>query len=81
MTIPHDRWLIDTNVWVFGLRRNTEYPDCSELLDRIGSFSLNIPRQLLKELNVNLSEEEMGDFFRLVNEFPTSSKLIGSPHQ
>ena len=70
MTIPHERWLLDTNIWVFGLRRNNDFPACAELLNRIGSFSIVIPLQLLKELTANLSEEEMRDLYRLVNEYP-----------
>jgi predicted nucleic acid-binding protein len=70
MTIPHERWLLDTNIWVFGLRRSTEFPACAELLDLIGSFSIIIPLQLLKELNVNLSEEEMHYLYELINQYP-----------
>jgi predicted nucleic acid-binding protein len=67
MTTPHERWLLDTNVWVFGLR-GAEFPSCAELLERIGSLSVVIPRQLLKELNVNLTEDEMRDFYELINQ-------------
>ena len=70
MTIPHERWLLDTNIWVFGLRRSTEFPACAELLDHIGSFSIIIPLQLFRELNVNLSEDEMHDFYELINQYP-----------
>jgi predicted nucleic acid-binding protein len=70
MTIPHDGWLLDTNVWVFGLRRDSTFPACAKLLDRIGLFSIVIPLQLLKELNVNLSDEEMRHFYQLINQHP-----------
>ena len=70
MTIPHDRWLLDTNIWVFGLRRSADFPACAELLDRIGSFSIIVPLQLLKELNVNLSEDEMRYLYELINQYP-----------
>ena len=56
MTIPPERWLLDTNVWIFGLRRDNAFPGCARLLDRIGSFSVLIPLQVLKELNLALTE-------------------------
>ena len=46
MTTPSERWLLDTNVWVFGLRRDGAFPACTELLERIGTFSIVIPLQL-----------------------------------
>ena len=70
MTIPHDCWLLDTNFWVFGLRRDSTFPACADLLDRIGLFSIVIPLQLLKELSVNLNDEEMRQFYALVNQHP-----------
>ena len=70
MTTPTERWLLDTNVWLFGLRRDATFPACASLLDQIGSFSIIIPLQILKELTVNLTEVEMQDFYRLVNSYP-----------
>jgi predicted nucleic acid-binding protein len=70
MTIPAERWLLDTNVWLFGLRRDAAFPACANLLDQIGSFSIIIPLQVLKELTVNLTEVEMQDFYKLVNSYP-----------
>lgn len=70
MTMPAERWLLDTNVWVFGLRRDADFPACAALLDQIGSLSIIIPLQVLKELAVNLTEVEMQDFYRLVNSYP-----------
>jgi predicted nucleic acid-binding protein len=57
MTTPPERWLLDTNVWVFGLRRDEAFPNCARLLDRIGCFIVAIPFQVLKELNLNLTEK------------------------
>ena len=68
MTIPSERWLLDTNVWVFGLRRDKTYPACAQLLERLGSFSVVIPLQVLKELNLSLTETEMRDFYQLINQ-------------
>ncbi len=38
MTTPPERWLLDTNVWIFGLRRDDEFPACAHLLDRMRDF-------------------------------------------
>jgi predicted nucleic acid-binding protein len=70
MTTPPERWLLDTNIWVFGLRRDEAFPNCAQLLERIGSFSVVIPLQVLKELNLNLTENEISDFYKLINQQP-----------
>jgi len=69
MTIPVDRWLLDTNVWIFGLRRDRILPACSKLLEHIGSFVVTIPLQVLKELNLNLTEDEMRDFYEMLKTY------------
>ena len=79
MTTPPERWLLDTNVWVFGLRRDDAFPACAQLLDHIGSFSVLIPLQVLKELNFALSENEMRDFYRLVNQYSEFIELSWEP--
>ncbi len=70
MTTPANRWLLDTNVWIFGLRGDQALPSCAKLLERIGSFVVTIPLQVLKELNLNLTEVEMSDFYQLLNSYP-----------
>ena len=75
MTTPLERWLLDTNVWVFGLRHDVELPTCSRLLDRIGSFLVVIPLQVLKEMNLSLTEREMRDFYQLINQYPEFVEL------
>ena len=75
MTIPIERWLLDTNIWVFGLRREGSLQDCDALLNQIGSFRVVIPLQVLKELNLNLSEDEIRNFYRLVNQYPEVAEL------
>ncbi len=79
MTIPPERWLLDTNVWVFGLRRDKAFPACAQLLDRVGSFSVVIPLQVLKELNLALTEDEMRDFYRLINQNSEFIELSWQP--
>jgi hypothetical protein len=75
MITPRERWLLDTNVWVFGLRRHPGAPECAGLLDRIGEFRVVIPLQILKELNLNLTEYEINEFYRLINQQPEWMEL------
>jgi len=79
MTTPPERWLLDTNVWVFGLRRDASFPGCAELLDRIGTFSILIPLQVLKELNLTLAESEMREFYQIINQYPEFIELSWEP--
>jgi predicted nucleic acid-binding protein len=68
MITPPERWLLDTNIWVFGLRRHHAAPECAELLERIGAFSVVIPLQVLKELSLNLTADETNQFYSLINQ-------------
>jgi predicted nucleic acid-binding protein len=79
MTTPPERWLLDTNVWVFGLRRDTSFPGCAQLLDRIGTFSVLIPLQVLKELNLTLAESEMRELYQIINQYPEFIDLSWAP--
>jgi predicted nucleic acid-binding protein len=79
MTIPPERWLLDTNVWIFGLRRDDAFPAWVQVLDRIGSFFVLIPLQVLKELNLSLTENEMRAFYLLINQYPECVELSWEP--
>ena len=79
MTTLTDPWLLDTNVWVFGLRRAETFLVCAELLDHIGSYSVLIPFQVLKELNFNLTEDEKRDFYQLINQHTEWIELRWEP--
>lgn len=50
MTIRDERVILDTNVWIFGLRRHPRLPSCVLLLERLGQQHLILPRQVLREL-------------------------------
>lgn len=79
MTTPPERWLLDTNIWVFSLRRDEAFPNCAQLLERLGSFDVVIPLQVLKELNLNLTEDEISDFYRLINQQGEWMELSWAP--
>jgi len=50
-----------------------------QLLDHIGLFSILIPLQVLKELSLVLSEAEIRDFYRLVNQYSEFIELSWEP--
>ena len=75
MTIQPELWLLDTNVWVFGLRSDLNFVECRELLDEIGAFHPLVPLQVLRELNAVLSEDEILEFYTLVKEHPGLVRL------
>lgn len=68
MTTLSEPWLLDTNVWLFGLRRSEPFLTCAELLDQLGLYSVIIPFQVLEELNTNLTKDEKRDFYELINQ-------------
>lgn len=75
MPTPTNRWLIDTNVWIFGLRRDEKSPDSVRLLQKLGLFTAVIPLQVIKELHLNLTDREMAEFYGLLNRFPNRAEL------
>ena len=66
MTIRDERVVLDTNIWIFGLRRHPEFPGCVLLLERLSQLHVILPRQVLWELRANLTEGELRSLFRLV---------------
>jgi predicted nucleic acid-binding protein len=70
MTIRDERIVLDTNVWIFGLRRLPEFLACSFLLEQLDQLQIVIPLQVLRELQVNFTENELSKLFHLINQFP-----------
>jgi predicted nucleic acid-binding protein len=79
MTIPLERWLLDTNVWVFGLRRDPSFRACADLLDLIGTFFVLVALQVLKELNLTLAESEMRELYQIINQYSEFIELSWEP--
>jgi predicted nucleic acid-binding protein len=75
MTIQNERIVLDTNVWIFGLRRPPEFISCSLLLERLNQLQVIIPLQVLRELQANFTENELTSLFRLINQFPRQVKI------
>jgi predicted nucleic acid-binding protein len=70
MTISDERVVLDTNVWIFGLRHHPELPACALLLDRLDQIQVIFPRQILRELQADLTESELRTLFNLLKQFP-----------
>ncbi len=70
MTIGREWLVLDTNVWIFGLREQLEQSACCELLRQLYRFSVQVPRQILRELRANLTDDEFRRLFRLFNRYP-----------
>jgi len=70
MTIRDERVVLDTNIWIFGLRHHLELPACALLLNCLGQIQVILPRQILRELQANLTETELITFFHLLKQFP-----------
>ena len=51
---------LDTNVFIFALRKEVAYPTCEILLfDKLPQLKMHVPLQVLIELQRNLSDSEM----------------------
>jgi predicted nucleic acid-binding protein len=71
-----DEWIIlDTNVWIFGLRRIPDFAACAELLQNLNRLRVVLPRQILQELQANLVDDELRVLFRLINRLPIPPKI------
>ncbi len=55
---------LDTNVWIFGLSGDNHF--CETILQNLHKFQVIIPSQIRKELNRNLSRNDMQRFYSFV---------------
>jgi len=75
MTI-FDEWIsFDTNIYIFGIREDPNFPACVELVERIGELYVFIPRQIIRELQNNLQPDEVYELFRLFNQYPDRIRI------
>ena len=70
MSTGHEWVVLDTNVWIFGLRGQADRLTCQRVLQRLPGLHVQVPRQILLELRTNLTKDEMNRFFRLLNRCP-----------
>ncbi len=51
---------LDTNEFIFALRKDARHPACETLLfDKLDELEIHLPLQILLELQHNLTDEEM----------------------
>jgi hypothetical protein len=51
---------LDTNVFIFALRKEPDFPACETLLfDKLNALQVYVPLQILLELQHNLTASEM----------------------
>lgn len=74
MILSREWIVLDTNIWVFGLRGQASKWACVEILENLGFLKVQIPRQILLELRANLSRTEFDRFFDLINIY--SDRLV-----
>ncbi|MDZ7265379.1 MAG: hypothetical protein ONB16_12395 [candidate division KSB1 bacterium] len=75
MTI-FDKWIsFDTNIYVFGIREDPNFPACVALLERIGELHVYIPRQIIRELQNNLTPDKVSELFGLYNQYPDRIRI------
>lgn len=71
-----DEWIVlDTNIWIFGLRRNPDVPACAQLLGLLDRLHIVLPRQILQELQANFSEAETRTLFGLFSHISHRVKI------
>ncbi len=59
-SIRDERVALDTNVYIFALRREPKYPACETLLfDNLHMIQVHVPLQVFLELQRNLTGSEM----------------------
>jgi len=75
MTIADDWVSFDTNIYIFGIREDPNFPACVELLERIGELYVYIPRQIIRELQNNLQPDEIHELFRLFHQYPDRIRI------
>ncbi len=75
MTIADDWIAFDTNIYIFGVRKNPKFPACVELLERIGELQVYLPRQIIRELHNNLQPDEVHELFSLFHRYPNRIRI------
>ncbi len=62
MTTGPEWVVLDTNVWIFGLRDEPDRPACLQMLQRLPRLYVQVPRQILLELRANLLKSSCEDW-------------------
>jgi predicted nucleic-acid-binding protein len=71
-SIRHETVALDTNVFVFALRKDAAYPACETLLfDKLSELQVYLPLQIFVELQRNLTDGEMRGVIRALRRAKT----------
>lgn len=70
MSIENEWIVLDTNIWIFGLRNQSDQPACYQVLRYLNKLLVKVPYQIFLELKANLVPEEVNRFFRLITLYP-----------
>ena len=75
MSIGSEWIVLDTNIWIFGLRNQADQPACYQLLHCLNKLYVKTPYQIFLELQANLDPEELKRFFHLIYFYPNRIEL------
>ena len=75
MSIDNEWIVLDTNIWIFGLRNLKDQPACFQILQCLNRLYVKTPYQIFLELQANLDPEELKRFFRLIHFYPSRIEL------
>jgi predicted nucleic acid-binding protein len=75
MSIDNEWIVLDTNIWIFGLREQPDQPACFQLLQCLNKLYVKTPYQIFLELKANLDSDELKRFFRLIHLYPKRIEL------
>ena len=72
MSIDNEWIVLDTNIWILGLRNQAA---CYRLLQCLNKLYVKTPYQIFLELQANLNPDELKRFFRLIHLYPNRIEL------
>ena len=75
MSIANEWIVIDTNIWIFGLRNQVDQPACYQLLQYLNKLYVKTPYQIFLELQTNLDHEELKRLFHLIYLYPNRIEI------
>ena len=67
--------VFDTNIWIFALREEAQWPACALLLNHLHQLKVVVPRQVLRELQANLTPAEFRLLFQHLNLWPQQIQI------
>jgi len=75
MSIANEWIVLDTNIWIFGLRNQPDETACYQLLQHLNKLYVKTPYQIFLELQANLDSDELKRFFLLNYLYPNRIEI------